>query len=218
MFPERSKDKPFPITPNCITLLGLPIGAASGFFLYQGSHALAILFLVLLCGCDLLDGALAKKKGMSTPFGAFLDSTVDRITELSLFMGLLFFYLRNGSWITAGVTYWAMGGSFVISYSRARAENLIENCRVGFWERPERMGLLLFGLLTGRLENALWILALGVTHTVCQRILHTRWILAQRVPSSALGFFFKHYPRKSWPYRIYATLVVLLAFSLKIPY
>lgn len=206
-----------PLTPNAITLLSLPLSALAAFFLYQGSSYLAALFIALSGGCDLLDGYLAKRRGLATPFGAFLDSTVDRIAELVIFMGILFFYLRVGSFVTAGVTYWAMGGSFVVSYARARAENLIPNCRVGFWERPERIALTLLGLLAGRLKTALWILAFGTTVTALHRILHTRSTLNEKPIHPLQHLFFKHHSRKSWPYRIYVLLVILLTLAVRLP-
>lgn len=199
------------LSPNAITLLGLPIGGATAFFLYEGQFWPAAFGVASLSACDLLDGTLARKKGLTSSFGAFLDSTIDRITELFLFMGLFFFYVREGELWTAAAAYWALGGSLVTSYARARAENFIENCRVGFWERPERLLGILLGLLTGRLKTVLWILAFGVTGTASYRILHTWAILNHKT------LFLRHHPRTSWPYRIYAAVVILLALSLRVP-
>ena len=204
------------LSPNAISLLGIPLALFAAFFLSQGAFLLAAGFIVLLGGCDLLDGTLAKKKGLATDFGAFLDSTVDRITELFLFMGILLFYLREGSFQMAGVSFWVLGGSFVISYTRARAENLIENCRVGFWQRSERIVLILLGLLFGHLNTALWILLFGTTLTALHRILYTREILQKRTPSLPKLLFWD-YPRKSWPYRFCALLVILLTLLNKLP-
>ena len=204
------------LTPNSITLLGLPIGITAAFFLSQGSFSFAAFLVLLLGGCDLLDGFLAKSKGLTTPFGAFLDSTIDRITELLLFAGILFFYLRQERVLMVGVTYWVIGASLVISYTRARAENFIQNCRVGFWERPERLGLLLLGLVSGHLNTALWILAFGTTLTALHRIFYTRSTLSQKNPSPFRNILFRDYPRKSWAYRFYVLLVVMLTLSLKL--
>ena len=204
------------LTPNVITLLGLPFGIAAAFFLSQGSFLLAAFFILLLGGCDMLDGYLAKKKGLATSFGAFLDSTIDRITELLLFAGILFFYLQEGAIPMVGVTYWVIGASLVISYTRARAENFIQNCRVGFWERPERLGLLLLGLVSGHLNTALWILAFGTTLTALHRIFYTPSVLSQKSFSSFQKTLFREDSRKSLAYWCYVLLVVALALFLKL--
>ena len=213
----RSKGKSLRLTPNVVTSLSLPLAVCAAFFLSQGVPYFSFL-LILLCGCcDILDGYLAKKKGLATPFGAFLDSTIDRIVDLLLFSGILFFYLREGDLLMAGVTYWVMGGSLVVSYARARAENFIPDCRVGFWERPERIILILMGLLTNRLKTVLWILAFGIPVTVLHRIIHTRSILQKKEPSPFQRLLLHHYPRKSWSYRILVLLVILLTLSVKLP-
>ncbi|MBI4436206.1 MAG: CDP-alcohol phosphatidyltransferase family protein [Candidatus Omnitrophica bacterium] len=215
------------LVPNTITLLGFPAGLLAGSFLYKGAFLSSAAFLLLLCACDVLDGALAKKKGLSTPFGAFLDSTVDRATEFFLFMGALFYYFKEGSVEMAVVTYGALTGSFLVSYTRARAENFIKNCRVGFWERPERLLLFLLGLLGGRLKTSLGILFIGSTLTALDRILHTRHALQHdekdlfETNATSLPLYrkilFWRYPRRSWPYRIYAGVVVLLTLTVKLP-
>ena len=216
------------LVPNAITLIGLPAGLLTGFFLYKGLFFFASVSLLVLCACDFFDGALAKKRGLTSPFGAFLDSTVDRTTEFFIFMGALFYYFEEGSIGMAVVTYWALAGSLLVSYTRARAENFIKNCRVGFWERPERLLLMLSGLLTGRLKTVLWILAIGATSTFLDRILHTRESLRhnerdlfERAAGAAHPFYqrvlFWRYPRASWPYRIYVGLVVLLTLCVRLP-
>ena len=203
------------LTPNTITLLGLPFGGLAAFFLYEGAFLPAILFILLLSGCDILDGYIAKTKQLATPFGAFLDSTVDRVTELLLFAGILFFYLAQGDMQTAAVAYGVMGGSFLVSYTRARAENLIPNCRVGLWERPERLGLLLIGLVSGYLQTALWILLFGTTLTIFHRIFYTRRVLSDPNFRSFQNGLFRDYPRNSWSYRLYVLVVILLTLLLK---
>ena len=215
------------LVPNAITLLGLPAGLLAGFFLYKGFFFFASVFLLALCACDFFDGALAKKKGLTSPFGALLDSTVDRVAEFFIFMGALFYYFEEGSIGMAAVTYWALAGSLLVSYTRARAENFIKNCRVGFWERPERLLLILLGLLAGRLKTALLILAIGSTFTALDRILHTRESLRHNErdlfePAAGVRplyqrILFWRYPRASWPYRIYAGLIVLLTLCVRLP-
>lgn len=199
------------LSPNQVTFLSLPLSVLSAYFLSRGDFFPAGLLLLLIGGCDLLDGFLARKKGLVTSYGAFLDSTVDRIAEFFLFMGIFLFYFRQGSLLMAGAAYWAMGGSFVISYTRARAENFIESARVGFWERPERMASLLLGMLSGNLGTVLWVLAFGTTLTALHRIVHVRRVLQNLPPPSTLErFLFWDHPRKSWPYHLYVLLVILL--------
>ena len=209
---ERLKDKPSPsLTPNTVTLLSLPVALIAALFLSQGRFFLAAFWLILLGGCDLLDGYLARTKKLDSPFGAFLDSTIDRLTELLVYFGILVLFLRKDPCMAA-VTYGVMGGSFVISYARARAEKFVENARVGFWERPERMVLLFLGLLLGRLEASLWILLFGVAQTATHRILHTYQALQKISLIPFQKILFWDFPRTSWPYRLLAFLVIAFTF------
>jgi CDP-diacylglycerol--glycerol-3-phosphate 3-phosphatidyltransferase len=108
-----------------------------------------------------------------TRFGAFFDSTIDRYSDLALYFGLLVYYAnvnRNRYAILVGI---AMAGSVMVSYSRARAESVIPKCDVGFFERPERIVLLILGALADKIAPALWILAIGPNITVIHRIIYT---------------------------------------------
>jgi CDP-diacylglycerol--glycerol-3-phosphate 3-phosphatidyltransferase len=122
---------------------------------------------------DMLDGQVARREKRVTAFGAFFDSTLDRYSDMALYMGLLVYYAvaeRTSYVILSAV---ATAGSVMVSYSRARAESLIPLCKVGFMERPERMVLLILGGLFNRMAPALWVIAVVATITVIHRIAFT---------------------------------------------
>ena len=161
------------VHPNVLTLIGLVVNGvaawilASGEFLYAG--------LVILCGAvfDLTDGAVARSANKVTRFGAFLDSVMDRYSDLILLTGLLVHYARIDRFSYIVLTAVVMIGSVLVSYSRARSENLIASCKVGFLERPERIVLLIIGTLFDRMAAVLWVMAFLSNLTVVQRIVHT---------------------------------------------
>lgn len=161
------------VHPNVLTLIGLVVNGvaawilASGEFLYAG--------LVILCGAvfDLTDGAVARSANKVTRFGAFLDSVMDRYSDLILLTGLLVHYARIDRFSYIVLTAVVMIGSVLVSYSRARSENLIDACKVGFLERPERIVLLIIGSLFDRMAAVLWVMAVLSNLTVVQRIVHT---------------------------------------------
>ncbi|MEW6409894.1 MAG: CDP-alcohol phosphatidyltransferase family protein [Nitrospirota bacterium] len=160
------------LSPNSLTLTGFLINLiASASFIFQLPKLAGI--LILLAGSfDLLDGILARNSGKTTRFGAFLDSVLDRYSDAALFGGLMVYYISNNSILYTLVTFGVMLGSFLISYTRARAEGLGIDCNIGLMERPERIILLSAGAITGLLEETLWIL-LVLTHiTAIQRIYH----------------------------------------------
>jgi CDP-diacylglycerol--glycerol-3-phosphate 3-phosphatidyltransferase len=134
------------------------------------SGAMVIFFAAFL---DMLDGQVARREKRVTAFGAFFDSTLDRYSDMALYMGLLVYYAvaERTSYVVLSAV--ATAGSVMVSYSRARAESLIPLCKVGFMERPERMVLLILGGLFNRMAPALWVIAIVATLTVIHRILHT---------------------------------------------
>jgi CDP-diacylglycerol--glycerol-3-phosphate 3-phosphatidyltransferase len=164
---------PTGIPPNIITWLALFLNLWAGILFAAGRFAAAGGMMLLAGLCDLLDGPVARRQGRVSLFGAFLDSILDRYADLILFLGLLVYYShvnRFGYAILAGA---AMAGSVMVSYSKARAESLVPTSEVGFWERPERLVLMILGALTNRMDVVLWILAVGPNITVIHRILHT---------------------------------------------
>lgn len=161
------------ITPNMFTFLGLAVNswAAAMFALGRFRQAAAILFLAGFL--DMADGQVARRVGRVTAFGAFLDSTLDRYSDLALYMGLVVYYTLSGRAFYMMLAAVAMASSFMVSYSRARAESVIPSCKVGFMERPERLVLLIIGGLFNRMGPVLWVIAVVSTITVIHRIVYT---------------------------------------------
>src|ERR1700723_4133785 len=147
------------INPNLLTFFGLLVNCWAAFLFAMGrfrSGALVIFFAAFL---DMLDGQVARREQRVTAFGAFFDSTLDRYSDMALYMGLLVYYAVNGRSSYVILAAVATAGSVMVSYSRARAESLIPLCKVGFMERPERMVLLILGGLTTRMAPALWVIS-----------------------------------------------------------
>jgi len=161
-----------PITPNAVTCFSF-ILAAGAAALIATRNLLAAGFVVLIAGLfDMLDGALARYTNRVTSFGAVLDSTLDRLAEGVLLLGILFLYAEEGS--TSGVLL--VGGvlivSLLVSYIRARAEATGIECTVGLFTRPERVIVLALGLFLNQLMIALAIIAAFSLFTVGQRLYH----------------------------------------------
>ena len=164
------------VTPIGVTIAGLILSFAGAFAIARGELVAGGALLVLSGVCDTLDGSLARRSGKDSVFGAFIDSTIDRAAELASFGALIVYYVsREGSSrFAVPLAVAALAGSFLTSYTRARAEGLGLDCRVGLLERPERVALLVLGLLFG--EKALFaviaILAVLTLVTTIQRIVH----------------------------------------------
>jgi len=162
------------ISPNVVTILGLLASAAAAWAFAYGNLVYALLLLVLTSFFDILDGAVAKATGKVTKFGGFLDSVVDRYSDALILIGIAMYL--GGHYILVMVV---IVGCILVSYTRARAENFIEKCDVGFAERAERLIVLLFATLLGAIGidlfyETLIILAI-ITHlTVLQRVLFTK--------------------------------------------
>ena len=127
--------------------------------------------VVMLCGgvFDLLDGVVARYHGISTRFGAFLDSTLDRVVDMALLLGLCAYYATHGEPAQVLLCGYVMAVSFLVSYTQARAELVVPGFRVGVFERGERIVILALGALSGYVAPALWIVGIGSTVTVIQR-------------------------------------------------
>jgi len=150
-----------PLTPNGLTWIGVVIACGAAVLVATG-HLFAAGWVVAFAGLfDMLDGSLARFKNQSTKFGAVLDSTLDRVGEAVVFVGLTVFYLQNPSlWGIVAVGL-ALVGSQLVSYIRARAEAININCEVGIFTRPERIVILSLGLLLSRF-NPVLVIALGL--------------------------------------------------------
>jgi CDP-diacylglycerol--glycerol-3-phosphate 3-phosphatidyltransferase len=169
-------------SPDVLTITGLCLnGLACAFFAFAGGkgwsspHLLRVGAVVALAAAifDMLDGRVARLRGRETTFGAFLDSTMDRYSDMVLYMGLMILYARVDKTPHMVLVWVAAFGSFMTSYARARAESLIPRCTVGLLERPERILILILGGLFNRMVGALWIIAVLSNVTAIQRVVYT---------------------------------------------
>ncbi|HEY6441936.1 MAG TPA: CDP-alcohol phosphatidyltransferase family protein [Candidatus Acidoferrales bacterium] len=161
------------IPPNVITWASLVGNFWAGVLFAEGRFAAAGGIMILAGLCDLLDGPVARRQNRISLFGGFLNSIVDRYADLILFLGLLVYYAQVNRFRYAVLAGAAMAGAVMVSYAKARAESLVPRAEVGFWDRPERLVLMILGALSNRMEIALWILAIGPNLTVIHRIVHT---------------------------------------------
>lgn len=164
---------PTGIPPNFITWAALCLNLWAGILFSQGRFAAGGGMMILAGLCDLLDGPVARLQNRVSVFGGFLDSILDRYADLILFLGLLVYYASVNRFIYAFLAGAAMAGAVMVSYAKARAESLVPNEDVGFWDRPERLALMILGALANRMPPVLWILAIGPNITVIHRIVHT---------------------------------------------
>ena len=156
--------------PNVLSLLGVLAILGASYLLITDRWIGAGLMVILSGFFDLLDGAIARNFNKVTPFGGFLDSVLDRYSDLFLFLALLIYYLNKGDATLVILTGFASIGTALIPYARARAEAVQIPCSVGLMERAERIILLSAGLLFRWMEPILWILAIFTHTTVLQRI------------------------------------------------
>jgi len=161
------------ITPNMFTYFALIVNACAAALFAMGLFRYAAAALFLAAFLDMADGQVARRSGLVTAFGAFLDSTLDRYSDLGLYMGLVVYYTLIGRTFYMVLAAIAMASSFMVSYARARAESLIPSCKVGFMERPERLVLLMLGAIWNRMAPALWVIATISTITVINRVVYT---------------------------------------------
>jgi len=174
------------IPPNVITWSALILNLWAGILFAAGRFATAGGFMILAGLCDLLDGPVARRQNRVSMFGGFLDSILDRYADLILFLGVLVYYARVNRFLDAFVAGGAMAGAVMVSYAKARAESLVPKSEVGFWDRPERLVLMILGALVNRMPMALWILAIGSNITVIHRIVHTWRQTLAPVPATSV--------------------------------
>ncbi len=160
--------------PNTATLLGLFGTAIGSIFLAMGNITIGGLILLVAAPLDAIDGTMARLRGESSEFGAFVDSVTDRYSELLIFGGLLFYFLQRQDWIGAGLTYLAASGSVLVSYIRARGQSVGFDSKVGFFSRVERYLVLIPCLVFNLPLIAVGAIALFANITAFQRILHIR--------------------------------------------
>ena len=167
------------VTPNQLTVSGLILNVAAAALVVGNNLRVAGVVWLFAGLFDMLDGALARAQRKSDAFGAFLDSTLDRLSEGVVFAAVCYHFAAFGQPITAAVAALALLGSLTISYARARAEGLGAHCRAGLLTRTERVVLLGFGLCFGLLELVIYLLAVLTLVTVVQRI----WLASRELLS-----------------------------------
>ena len=173
------------IHPNVLTAIGLVINIYAAWLLSQGSFRWAALVVIGAGLFDMVDGRVARATSQVTRFGGFFDSVVDRYSDLALYMGLLVYYASINRFFYIVLTAVVMTGSVMVSYTRARAENAIPKCKVGFLERPERIVLIIIGALFDRMAGVLWVIAVLSNLTVVHRMIYT-WQEAERLEDAQL--------------------------------
>lgn len=159
-----------PINPNLLTLLGTLVSLGAAWMFAVGSFRAAGVILLVGGFFDLVDGVVARHFGTSTSFGAFLDSTMDRLVDMVVMLGLVMYYGARGELtpqLLAGVV---LVSSIMTSYAKAKAELTVKHLPGGLLERGERVGVLAAGAILGLMVPALWVLALGTSVTALQRI------------------------------------------------
>lgn len=172
--------------PNLLSVIGLGINVLAALLYGYGHFFYAGLVMIFANIFDMLDGRVARLTGRVTKFGAFLDSSLDRLSDMVVFLGIIIFYSRdtaNHSTLYAALTGAALIGSVMISYTSARAESLIPKCDVGFLRRPERVVLLILGSLTvwpesshpllNKMPATIWLMAVLSYWTFGHRLYHT---------------------------------------------
>jgi len=173
------------INPNILTVIGVALNVGCGLLFGMGRFFSAGIALIVANLFDMLDGQVARLSGRVTRFGGFLDSSLDRLSDMVVFVGLMVFYARDTDHSTLNVFLAGAGlmGSVMVSYASARAESLIPKCDVGFLRRPERVVLFIIGALSthpgstsffaNRMPAVLWVLAVGSYWTFAHRMYHT---------------------------------------------
>lgn len=173
------------IHPNALTFIGLLINIYAAWLFADGKMFYAGLVVVGASVFDMVDGRVARATSQVTKFGGFFDSVIDRYSDLALYVGLLVYYASINRFFYIVLTAIVMTGSVMVSYTRARAENSIPKCKVGFLERPERIVLIMIGALFDRMAPVLWVIAVLSNWTVVHRMIYT-WQEATRLEDAQL--------------------------------
>ena len=161
------------VHPNVLTFIGLLINIWAAFLFAAGKFRWAGEVLIGAGLFDMVDGRVARETNRVTRFGGFFDSVLDRYSDLAVLVGLLVFYASINRFFYVVLTAIVMTGTVLVSYTRARAENTISKCKIGFLERPERIVLIILGALFNRMPQVLWVTAVLSNITVIQRIVYT---------------------------------------------
>ena len=171
------------LTPNAISLTGLAGNLVAAGLILEHHFVLAGVAFILGSVCDMMDGRYSRMSGKGTPFGAFLDSTLDRIEEGVVLAAVAAWFAQSGDELAVGATVLTVVGSYMVSYTRARAEALGVECKVGIASRAVRVVILSAGLVFAAgelipdfdlLEPAIYVMAALTIFTTFQRVFHVR--------------------------------------------
>ncbi len=220
MFPLRALIKAcvaLHIHPNTLTLIGVLVNVAAAWALAYGRFLLAFVIMLVANIFDFIDGKVAHLTKLESEFGAFWDSTLDRFSDLALATGLIFLYSKLGRSDYVMIAALTLIFSIMTSYARARAESLVQKCKVGFMERPERIVLFMIGAATNRMAAVLWVVLVLSILAVANRIYYTYLALnCLPMPSrrGAAGFFNRAFfwtdERATLPYDVW--VIAILGF------
>src|SRR5580704_13480287 len=205
------------IHPNTLTLIGVIVNVGAAWALVFGRFILALVIMLVANIFDFIDGKVAHQLQLQSRFGAFWDSTLDRFSDLALLTGLIFLYSKLERSDYVMVAALTLIFSIMTSYTRARAESLVEKCKVGFMERPERIVLLMIGASTNRMAGVLWVILVLSILAVANRIYYTYLVLNRLPMPTRTGVagvlnraFFWTDERATLPYDIW--VIAILAF------
>jgi CDP-diacylglycerol--glycerol-3-phosphate 3-phosphatidyltransferase len=224
------------VSPNTLTAIGLAINVLAAVALGVGRPRLGAAVMFLAGMFDVLDGAYAREAKKVTSFGAFFDSTIDRCSDIVVFAGIAFFFAFGEAqgppaqrYFYFVLTILALMGSVLTSYVRARAENIIPDCHVGFLERAERAVLLMIAGASNHIYMGIWLIAVLSFMTVIRRIIHFRTELhridaakgaggagtgsaktSTSFQSPLLNWLFFNFPRRTWQWDVCCGIVILL--------
>jgi len=210
------------IHPNILTFVGVLINTWAAVHLARGEFVPAGFIMIVANIFDFIDGKVASETGLISQFGGFWDSVIDRISDILLFIGLIYLYSSMGRTDYVLIASLAMMFALMTSYTRARAESLIAKCKVGFMERPERIVLFMIGAFTNRMAGVMWVILILSVFSVADRVILTYRVLEKLperppvVTRSPLpvrmlwNAFFWTFERATWQYDV--MVVAILAF------
>jgi CDP-diacylglycerol---glycerol-3-phosphate 3-phosphatidyltransferase len=165
------------VHPNTLTLIGVIVNVGAAWALGYGRFVLAGVIMIVANIFDFIDGKVAHRLQLQSAFGAFWDSTLDRFSDLALLTGLIFLYAKLGRTDYVLIAALTLIFSIMTSYARARAESLVDRCKVGFMERPERIVLFMIGAFTNRMAAVLWVILVLSIFSVADRVILTYRVL-----------------------------------------
>src|SRR4051812_46576495 len=225
MFPLRAIIRTcvaFRIHPNILTFVGVLINSWAAVDLAKGHFVRAGIIMIVANIFDFIDGKVAIELGEVSKFGGFWDSVIDRFSDIALFIGLIYLYSSMARTDYALVASLAMMFALMTSYTRARAESLIDKCKVGFMERPERIVLFMIGAFTNRMAGVMWVILVLSIFSVADRVILTYRVLEGRgegreglrgapLPARMLwNAFFWTFERATWQYDV--MVIAILGF------